>query len=537
MLIMKKKIIEKPFQILLILVFILNFNYSYAADGSIVVKIDKGEIKGYIKNEVLYFKGIPYAKPPVGELRWRAPIEAEPWSNIKDATQFGAVCIQPKINKKFTPWLENQSEDCLSINIWSPNNIEENKVKPLPVMVWIHGGAFKIGSGSLPVYDGTSFAESGVVLVTLNYRLGNLGFFGHSAITEGKNSERTGNFGLLDQISALEWVQKNIIAFGGDKNNVTIFGESAGAVSVNYLMTLPESKGLFHQAIAQSGGGLQIPIDKNKSQKRKPSEKKRTKKLLKDWQISGHKNIANKLRELPAKVTLKTSAKFTLGGGPYIDGHFLKRTIGESFASGKQHDLPYLAGSNSFEGSLMKKVMAKKDPTLIFWTFGWDRNKAKSLYTENGASEIDAAFEFFGDAFFTAGARYVVEKMGSKHAKSWLYYFSYVTTNQRDVVKGVAHGAEILYVFDTLSKWQHKNSVYIEEDDKAMSRKVHAYWINFATTGNPNGEELEFWPAYESEHPTTLEFAIAGVSPKQDFKSKKLTFIIDHHKNNNSNLK
>jgi para-nitrobenzyl esterase len=524
--------IKRNMKALIIFIFVLQaFIHSNATElheSLQVVQLPKGKVKGKVEDNIAFFGGIPYTKAPVGELRWRAPVAVEPWDNIHDATKFGAVCLQPEHNKQFIKYVKNQSEDCLTLNVWTPYGVNKKAVPNMPVMVWIHGGAFVIGSGSFPIYNGTEFAKNGIVLVTINYRLGNLGFFGHPAITTGDNGERTGNFGLLDQIAALKWVQNNISAFGGDKNNVTIFGESAGAVSVNYLMTLPETKGLFHRAIAQSGGGLQIPTDKSISRRRKPSEEERTKDLSGYWKIEGHQ-IADKLRNLPAKTMLKSNKKIGIGGGPYTDGNFISMTTAKAFSKGLQHDVPYLAGSNSFEGSLMNKIMNDRNPELIFWTFGDKRKAAKKLYTKNGISAYDASFEFFGDTLFTSGAQFLVGKMEAKKSKGWLYYFSYITHHKRDKAKGVPHGGEIIYVFDTLEKWSDKELSRITDKDNNVSKTIQSYWINFAKKGNPNSTNLADWPEYNKASPITLEFSMDGkVNTIKNFKSEKLEFVTKH---------
>lgn len=494
--------------------------------GGIMVKTDKGFIVGVEQNNVRIFRGIPYAKPPVGGLRWRKPQEHHNWVEPRDASKFGPVCLQPKRKGRAGRGVDVQSEDCLTINVWAPQTID----KLAPVMVWIHGGAFRMGAGSLPFYDGTSFAQKGVILVTLNYRLGNFGFFGHPSITSGNEPEISGNFGIQDQIAALKWVKNNIFTFGGDPDQVTIFGESAGAVSVNYLMIAPQSKGLFHRAISESGGGFQIATHQDERRGRKPPEQKRTRDLANKWGVSQGPEEAKALRHLPAEVILgEKGFSGGIGNGPYIDGTIILEEIGQAFDAGMQHDIPYMVGANSYEGSLMRTIKMK--PRRALATFGKDKKKVTALYKDTGNDKLAPAqvYEIYGDAVFVAPARFLAETMRKKNAKAWLYHFSYVLKRRQGKVPGAKHGSEIPFVFASLDKLPMAR-LLVSDEDRKMSENIHSYWINFARNGNPNADEQTFWPAYNAQDAQTLEFAIPGIGPKKDFKSKKLDFHIERYK-------
>ena len=330
---------------ILLAALFLAFGSSESFALKVAIRIDQGILNGDTEDDVQVFKDIPFVAAPIGDLRWRAPQPGPSWTGARDATEFGPICPQNQRVSQFIPKLP-QSEDCLSLNVWSPNTTSAAK---LPVMVWIYGGAFVTGGSAIPFYDGTDLAKRGVVIVSFNYRLGELGFFAHPALaSEHTADEATGNFGLLDQIAALKWVQKNIAAFGGDPDNVTIFGESAGGMSVNDLIASPMARGLFAKAISESGLGLNEIPSLEKAQQAST-----------DWGtamgVTGTDAAAlAKLRAIKVDDILKHRATVQTEGGiaPFIDGKVITGQVSVAFAKGDIAKVPYIAGSNSNEASL-----------------------------------------------------------------------------------------------------------------------------------------------------------------------------------------
>ncbi len=485
------------------------------------VKIEGGMVSGSAGDNVLVYRGIPYAAPPVGNLRWKPPQPVVPWEGVLQAENFGPACIQPKSPTRELK-LPGESEDCLTLNIWKPKDAGE----ALPVMVWIHGGAFRLGSGALPWYDGAALAHQGVIIVTFNYRLGRLGFFAHPALTKESPDGPVGNYGLMDQIAVLEWVQQNIKAFGGDPENVTIFGESAGAVSVNYLMTIPATNGLFQKAISQSGGGYQIPRHIRASTPGGRSMEDEGLEIAKNWGLRNSEVSTQDLRSVAAdtiagdKVPVKK-----LGFGPFIDGQLIIGGFPERFSSGQQHNVPYMVGSNSFDGSVTM-FRIKKHPRLALKAMlKEDYQEALDLYQADGRSDIENfAAQLTSDAFFIGGARRQAREMQRVSSPAWLYHFSFVSPAKRGKVAGAAHASEIPYVWMNLKKAESlMGSVYSEQDFK-MSRAMSGYWLRFAKTGDPNGAEAVTWPPYEKASDFLMEFGNNGVAVRKGFRSKQLNF-------------
>ena len=346
-------------------VLALTASAAQAADSA---KVAQGELRGAVAGTVASFKGIPFAAPPVGDLRWRPPQAAKPWTGVRDATAYGPMCMQMR---QVTPDVK-QSEDCLTLNVWTPATFKPGA--KLPVMVWIHGGSFTGGSGSNFLYDGTHFAERGVVLVTVNYRLGRLGFFAHPALTAEQRGAPLANYGMMDNLAALKWVQANISAFGGDPANVTAFGESAGGILINDLMASPQAKGLFAKAISESGFG-RIP-----GQPMAQAEK-----IGVDYAaglgVTGTGPEAMKaLRALTAEQLSKAAGQVT----PILDGKVLPEGPAAAFAAGRELKVPYIAGGNSWEASLfptntpLDRTGAMKDRIVVAWLAIQDRRNWSS---------------------------------------------------------------------------------------------------------------------------------------------------------------
>jgi len=469
------------------------------AGDSTTVSTESGPLVGSLEDGVRVFRGIPYAAPPVGELRWRAPQPPPTWEQALEAREFGPAC--PQRGREDRPGvLGRTDEDCLTLNVWAPEG-----AAGAPVMVWIHGGAFVVGSGSWPFYDGTAFARRGVVLVTLNYRIGRLGFFAHPALTAESPDGPLGNYGILDQIAALEWVKRNIRAFGGDPGLVTVFGESAGAASVNILMVSPLAAGLFQRAIAESGGGMQVTRRLSEGRPGPLGESVEAEGLAfarsQGIEEATGAETLTRLRSLPVESLLGEGA-LGVRVQPFVDGRVLPDDVAVLFAAGKQHDVSFLLGSNSYEGSLADTF--GRSPRFIFGILGPDLETARRIYGEEAADEKRFAGLLFGDASFVEPARYLAAQMEHVSSPAWLYHFSWVTTGRRGEAPGAIHGSEVPYVFATLDSSRLISSL-VSDDDRRMAELVQAYWVAFARSGNPNGDDRPEWPAYEAKSDLLLE--------------------------------
>jgi para-nitrobenzyl esterase len=484
------------------LAFVLLLVPARAAEEPPVVTIDTGKISGAWLGKdrgVRVFRGIPYAAPPVGELRWRPPAPVEKWQGVRPSVEFGPSAPQPAGYGRTDGAGGRQSEDCLYLNVWTPARSGDGE---LPVMVWIHGGGMVIGSGALPFYDGESFARRGVVLVTINYRLGPFGFFGHPALSRESKAGVSGNYGLLDQIAALRWVKRNAAAFGGDPGCVTIFGESAGGVSVCCLMVSPLAKGLFHRAISQSGtaAGVKSPLRGTAD-----SLEARGVALAKRLGVEDGKAALTALRAIdrhrimavakpkPAEL-VKTRAFF-----PVVDGHVLPRAPARAFAAGEQHDVPLMIGSNADDGSVFAGSIRARSPMgyrlLLKAYFGRRADEVLAAWPATDEKEVRRAVRgILTVSAFVAPARRSARGMEKVKSPCWLYHFSRVSPMAARYGAGAAHGFEIPYVFGNLDpNWD------LEEADERLSRTMQETWIRFAKTGDPNGEGIPKWPPYTTK--------------------------------------
>ena len=475
----------------LLAVLFLAFASSEAFALKVAIKIDQGVLNGETEDDVQVFKNIPFAAPPVGDLRWRAPQPGPSWAGARDATEFGPICPQNQHINMFTPKLP-QSEDCLSLNVWTPNTTTAAK---LPVMVWIYGGAFVTGGSAIPIYDGTDLAKHGVVVVSFNYRLGELGFFAHPALANDYIDEARGNFGLLDQIAALKWVQKNIATFGGDPNNVTIFGESAGGMSVNDLIASPMARGLFGKAISESGLGLQeVP----------PLEKARQASVdvATRWGVTGvDAATLAKLRAVKVEDILRNRSETEGGIAPFIDGKVIPADVSVLFAKGEIAKVPYIAGSNSNEASLAP--MIGSDPLKGLSKFGDALPKVRAIYEADGPlKDEEFARQAFGDALFTSAAQALAEFVARTGEPARVYHFAYIADHYRGKMIGVNHGGEIPFVFGFRGLGFLGN--FASDRDRSIATQTQAYWTNFAKTGDPNGAGLPAWPTFSAASRQTL---------------------------------
>jgi para-nitrobenzyl esterase len=481
-----------------------------AAQATEPVPLDAGRITGTVEDGVRVFKGIPYAAPPVGDLRWKPPQTVEPWDGARACTAFGPACPQPD-RARIAGAVWREDEDCLYLNVWAPTDVADK----LPVMVWIHGGGFTIGAGSVPIYDGAALARQGVVLVTINYRLGPLGFLAHPLLSQESEHGVSGNYGLLDMIAALRWVRANIAAFGGDPERVTLFGESAGSVAVCRLMVSPLAKGLFHRAIAQSGGahGRNRPL---RQARRATEPMEHVGERL--ARILGCGEADDPLAALRAKSPkeLLEAAKPAVGlfgrgikFGPVVDGYVLPDAPDALFAAGKQHDVPFIAGSNADEGTMFLGQLTIRRPLGYRWLirrrFGRHADEILALFPAETPADLRGAMNKLTTvSAFVAPARALVRAVEAKPAKAWLYHFTRVPPIGAARRLGAFHGLEIAYVFRNL-----RQGAGWAEWDKTLSERMSARWVQFARTGDPNAEGLADWPAYTTEADPHLEFGDA----------------------------
>jgi para-nitrobenzyl esterase len=464
-----------------------------AAAADATVAIAQGVLHGSAEDGVQVYRGIPYAAAPTGAFRWRAPQPAPGWTDPREATKFGPICPQNQRVSMFTP-REKQSEDCLTLNVWTPATSATAK---LPVMVWIHGGGFLEGGSAFPIYDGTDLSKHGVVIVTFNYRLGELGFFAHPAVLAENPGEAGGNFGLLDQIAALEWVKKNIASFGGDPSNVTIFGESAGGVSVNDLVASPLSRGLFVKAISESGLGLQVTPTSEDARNSGIAFATRA------GIVGDGPGPAARLRALGVADILRLQGKLSGEGhaGPFIDGKLLPSDPSLLFAKGEIARVAYIAGSNSNEASLAPAL--GMDPVKGLARFGDKLPAVRAIYEADGPiSDEEFGRQAFGDALFTAAAQTLAGFVAKAGETARVYHFSYVADHYRGTVPGVNHGGEIGYVFGLRGLGFLAD--FASDKDKSVIATMQGYWTNFAKTGDPNGPGLPEWPPFTTASQQTL---------------------------------
>lgn len=490
----------------LIIFLLLSCPFSATAQNKIV-SVDSGLVSGILRSRegVRVFKGIPFAAPPVGNLRWRPPQPPAHWSGVRKADKFGPECMQSP-NSMGGPFRavaqERISEDCLYLNVWTPASSARQR---LPVMVWIYGGGFKGGSSSLPYYDGDALARKGVVVVSFNYRLGVFGFLAYAALAKASRHNASGNYGLLDMIAALRWVQKNIASFGGDPKRVTIFGESAGSLSVSYLMASLLAKGLFQRAIGESGAAVAGPLAP-----RTLAEAERAGAGF--ARSTGVQSIAG-LRAMPADELYRYSEAFARKTGgwlsafsPDIDGWFLTAAPYTIFTEGKQNDVPLLAGSNADEGSFFVHPVSRD--VFIEQARRRFENQADSylkLYPASSKQQaIKSEIASLTDELFACAMReWVRLQTKTGKSKSYLYFFSRVPPMPGTSRYGAFHGSDIFYVFDTMS--YHPDWAWTDID-RNLSQTMSSYWVNFAAWGDPNGKGLPHWPAYNDKKQEAMHF-------------------------------
>ena len=454
----------------------------------------EGQTLGVVQAGVASFKGLPYASPPIGSLRWRAPQPPPVRPEILTADRYGPACLQPPIPGE--PERDRVSEDCLTVNVFRPFEVNT----PLPVMVWIHGGSFVTGAGGDPLYDGSRLAQEGVIVVTFNYRLGPFGWFAHPALAQDGSDGAIANYGMMDQIAALRWVRDNIGAFGGDPNNVTLFGGS----SVAMLMLCGESRGLFQKAIIQSGKGRQ-PV-----------------RSLDQAEIAGTEFSrlvgAGSIRELRATAPeILLAAENSLlerspvSFYPVIDG-LVKQSIADGFRAGRENRVPVIIGTNDddtdpFEAKFEQELKLPGD----------SNETLQNLYPEASGDPKEIARKLYTDREFTEPARFLARAHTANGYSTYRYRFSYLPEQQRSSI-ATGHGGELQFVFGTLGVPSGGLFTY---RDRETSNILRAYWTNFAKNGDPNGAGLPLWD--ESSADDKLMFVSnAGISSRIDPWARRL---------------
>jgi len=476
-----------------------------------VVETSGGRVKGAIEGDILSFKGIPYAKPPVGDLRWRAP-QAISWEGVRPATEYGNDCMQEPFPSDAAPLGAKPAEDCLVLNVWkkADDDIDEK----LPVVVWIHGGGFVNGGSSPAVYDGSAFARKDVIFVSINYRLGRFGFFAHPALTAEKDG-LLGNYGYMDQVAAMQWISENIAAFGGDPGAITIMGESAGGFSVINLMLAKQSRGLFQRAIIMSGGG------------RTRANADRGIDTAPEGQLTAEQvgiNLANAngiegtgpealaaLRTLSAEqvtdgldlldLFAPREGPETFVGGPLRDGEMITEDIGIRIARGDAAKVPVLIGTTSadlgFAGGNTKEE--------LFASFGDYAGEARLAYDPNDDMSLRALQAAVGaDRSMNEPAHFVARELTRRAQPVWLYRFSYVAESMRDQWSGAPHATDIPFFFDTVSA---KYGDRLTDQDRRAAFLANEAFVNFIKTGNPNSPGSEDWPAYQGPRGPIMNFS------------------------------
>ena len=460
-----------------------------------------GELEGVVSDDgkVRIFRGIPYAAPPVGALRWKPPQPAASWTGVRKAVEYGARCIQNRVYDDMVFRDNGPSEDCLYLNVWAPAMARQER---LPVMVWIYGGGFVAGSTSEPRQEGENLSKKGVVVVSCNYRLDVFGFFSHPELAKESGRDAAGNYGLMDQVTALQWVRRNIAAFGGDPENVTIFGESAGSFSVSGLVASPLARGLFHRAIGESGAFFGTTLQLKPLAETGKADMEFARSSL------GTASIVA-LRAKPADEILKASAKERmLRFSPNIDGYFLPQDVVTIYAEGRQNPVSLLAGWNADEGGY-EAIFGQDPPTAQNFKayasklFGGNAEAFLKLYpAATDAEARRSAQDFSGDRFIAYPTWKWLEMQYQK-GKSPVYRYRFDQTlpwaadytPKPGEEPAAPHAAEIEYVFGMLSS----RKLPWRSEDRKVSDLMQSYWTNFARTGNPNGPGLPHWPVYSSK--------------------------------------
>ena len=470
-----------------------------AAQAPAPVKVEGGLLQGTLEDGLRVYRGIPFAAPPVGDLRWRAPEPAAKWDGVKQADKFGPRCYQ---GGRGAPGVET-SEDCLYLNVWSPAKSARDRV---PVLVWIYGGGFNAGATSEPNYSGEILAKKGVVLVSIAYRVGQMGFFVHPALSAENKHHASGNYGLLDMIAGLQWVQRNIAAFGGDPHRVTIFGESAGGIAVSMLCASPLAKGLFQGAISESGGSFGPPRPATL-----PGENL---KRLSDAERSGDAYAKSAGAASIADLRKIAPDKLPAGGRgqgmawPIIDGWVIPDDQSKLYENKRYNDTPILVGYNSDEGqSFSPPQTPEAYIAAVKARYGPFADKLIAAYPPGSGTVAKSARDLTRDAMF-GWHTWAWARLQAKTGKSKVFFYcfdqhpDYPPGSPREGY-GSGHGAEVRYVFGHVDPSNPQTT----KTDLAISDAMATYWTNFAKRGDPNGEGVPAWPPFSDANPTLMYFA------------------------------
>ncbi len=492
---------KKQYFVAILFLFITSIIfYSFRASKDTIrnndpVMTEAGLVSG-VKSEtsnVVAYKGIPFAAPPVGELRWKAPQPAIPWQGVKKCDAFGPSPMQPKpipfmvYTSEFLIPEKPISEDCLYLNVWTGASKGEKK----PVFVWVYGGGFSSGGTAVPIYDGEAMARKGIIFVSVNYRVGAFGFLAHPDLTKEATYHSSGNYGLLDQIAALQWINKNISGFGGDPDNVTIDGQSAGSMSVNCLVASPVAKGLFKKAIAESGSFFNM-----KTNNLKEAEKQGT-----DLASFVHVNSLEDLRKIPADQLMKFQAQYR----PIVDGYVLPKSIPEIFEEGNENHVPVIIGWNadeSFVNGFKDKDGFQREAKE---KYGKDADEFLKYFPANTDEEAIKSQIIISRNMIFALSGYKWAGIQSKQGKSpvYVYNFARKLPATADYVKyGAFHTGEVAYVMNNL---KFLNRPW-EQADFQLAELMSNFWINFITSSNPNGKDLPDWPSYNTKNYQVMVF-------------------------------
>ena len=477
------------------------------------VQLTYGQVSGVeLDNDVTVFRGIPFAAPPVGDLRWTAPQPPIPWQGVRAADTFGPTCMQRG--------RALMSEDCLYLNVWTKADLDgdESPADNLPVMVWIHGGGWTSGASSNGIYDGFAFADKGVVLVSVNYRMNAFGFMAHPALSAESERGVSGNYGILDHVAALEWVRDNVSGFGGDPDNVTIFGESAGGASVYALLATPLAEGLFQRAISESTWITPTNVTHltNGNGFNDSAEEQGQRVIAAKFSELGKSvrgKVAEEMRALSAADVISMRFSVSLAE----DGYVIPKSPAELFGEGSHNVVPLLAGVNSGEGlffirpnATFASVAEQREARLEEWgTLG--RGLADHYLADSDEDVFTSEVDYNTDLWFARPNREILNAMARTSANSFMYVFD---RNLRDPSQRAPHAMELRYVFNTLPD-------EASQVDKDIADLISDYWVQFATTGNPNREGLPYWPAYDAD---TQQHQIIGAEVGQgsNFRRQEL---------------
>ncbi len=485
------------------------------------VKVSGGKLQGVLvaDGKVRAFEGIPYAAPPVGQLRWQPPQPAIPWSGVKNAGTFAPSCMQVKSSR--LPWtkefmVQNEvSEDCLYLNVWTPVGKQDAH---LPVFIYLHGGGFGEGSGAIDAYNGSNLAAQGVVVVTINYRVATLGFLASPELTAESPHHASGNYGLLDMVAALQWVKDNIKAFNGDPGDVTICGQSAGAAAIHYLTASPLAKGLFQRAIAESGSSVtSFPIRSLAEEERIGAAYMASK---------GAKTLAE-ARALKASDLLFEGPMSAKPDSTDIDGWFLTESVEDTFAAGRQNDVPIITGSTS--GDATGSGFSAPPPASKYIAdaqkkYGDMAAKYLELYPANTDADVSAALANAGeDRTRVSTYLWAVHRNKTSKTAAFVYFFDRGTPFPEHPEYGAFHTSDIPYMMRNLKLVDHP----YEAADYKVSDEMSKSWVNFMKTGDPNGKDLPTWSSVSNEDKSIQEIGVhMGPIPLAD--PAKLSFWVDY---------